>query len=135
MGSTLSLSLDSDQSSGSTASGSRQAARRSTSTLYSQFQTAESENRCERTSLGARSSKLGAPGAGQLSDWGRVPLGNLSPFLGGFVGEAITVAEHKLTVAREKWEGLEGAWAIEPVTTTEPWWLQRSRGTAVVGYL
>ncbi|XP_062932454.1 myotubularin-related protein 5 isoform X2 [Cynocephalus volans] len=45
MGSTLSLSLDSDQSSGSTASGSRQAARRSTSTLYSQFQTAESENR------------------------------------------------------------------------------------------
>nr|XP_031529419.1 myotubularin-related protein 5 [Vicugna pacos] len=44
-GSTLSLSLDSDHSSGSTASGSRQAARRSTSTLYSQFQTAESENR------------------------------------------------------------------------------------------
>ena len=48
VGSTLSLSLDSDQSSGSTASGSRQAARRSTSTLYSQFQTAESENRCEK---------------------------------------------------------------------------------------
>lgn len=47
MGSTLSLSLDSDQSSSSTASGSRQAARRSTSTLYSQFQTAESENRCD----------------------------------------------------------------------------------------
>lgn len=46
VGSTLSLSLDSDQSSGSTTSGSRQAARRSTSTLYSQFQTAESENRC-----------------------------------------------------------------------------------------
>ncbi|XP_060162085.1 myotubularin-related protein 5 isoform X3 [Globicephala melas] len=45
VGSTLSLSLDSDQSSGSSASGSRQAARRSTSTLYSQFQTAESENR------------------------------------------------------------------------------------------
>ncbi|XP_027451419.1 myotubularin-related protein 5 isoform X6 [Zalophus californianus] len=45
VGSTLSLSLDSDQSSGSTASSSRQAARRSTSTLYSQFQTAESENR------------------------------------------------------------------------------------------
>ncbi|KAF6121585.1 SET binding factor 1 [Phyllostomus discolor] len=45
VGSTLSLSLDSDQSSGSTTSGSRQAARRSTSTLYSQFQTAESENR------------------------------------------------------------------------------------------
>lgn len=50
MGSTLSLSLDSDQSSGSTTSSSRQAARRSTSTLYSQFQTAESENRCERHS-------------------------------------------------------------------------------------
>ncbi|XP_032738579.1 myotubularin-related protein 5 isoform X3 [Lontra canadensis] len=45
VGSTLSLSLDSDQSSGSTASSSRQAARCSTSTLYSQFQTAESENR------------------------------------------------------------------------------------------
>ncbi|XP_023381199.1 myotubularin-related protein 5 [Pteropus vampyrus] len=45
VGSTLSLSLDSDHSSGSTASSSRQAARRSTSTLYSQFQTAESENR------------------------------------------------------------------------------------------
>ncbi|XP_012927892.1 myotubularin-related protein 5 isoform X4 [Heterocephalus glaber] len=44
MGSTLSLSLDSDQSSGS-ATSARQAARRSTSTLYSQFQTAESENR------------------------------------------------------------------------------------------
>ncbi|XP_013366856.1 PREDICTED: myotubularin-related protein 5 isoform X3 [Chinchilla lanigera] len=43
MGSTLSLSLDSDQSSSSTTS-ARQAARRSTSTLYSQFQTAESEN-------------------------------------------------------------------------------------------
>nr|XP_045007394.1 myotubularin-related protein 5 isoform X5 [Jaculus jaculus] len=45
VGSTLSLSLDSDQSSSSTTSSSRQAARRSTSTLYSQFQTAESENR------------------------------------------------------------------------------------------
>ncbi|XP_060044813.1 myotubularin-related protein 5 isoform X2 [Erinaceus europaeus] len=46
VGSTLSLSLDqSDQSSGSTASSSRQAACRSASTLYSQFQTAESENR------------------------------------------------------------------------------------------
>ncbi|XP_071075224.1 myotubularin-related protein 5 isoform X4 [Dasypus novemcinctus] len=44
-GSTLSLSLDSDQSGGSSASSSRQAARRSTSALYSQFQTAESENR------------------------------------------------------------------------------------------
>lgn len=55
VGSTLSLSLDSDQSSGSTASGSRQAARRSTSTLYSQFQTAESENR-----YGACSGQSGA---------------------------------------------------------------------------
>ncbi|XP_068959032.1 myotubularin-related protein 5 isoform X3 [Petaurus breviceps papuanus] len=45
VGSTLSLSLDSDQSSSSTPSSGRQAARRSTSTLYSQFQTAESENR------------------------------------------------------------------------------------------
>ena len=44
MGSTLSLSLDSDQSSGLTASGSCQAARHSTSTLCSQFETAESEN-------------------------------------------------------------------------------------------
>lgn len=51
VGSTLSLSLDSDQSSGSTTSSSRQAARRSTSTLYSQFQTAESENRYERRLL------------------------------------------------------------------------------------
>ncbi|XP_074182748.1 myotubularin-related protein 5 isoform X5 [Rhinolophus sinicus] len=51
VGSTLSLSLDSDQSSGSTASGSRQAARRSTSTLYSQFQTAESENRSHEGTL------------------------------------------------------------------------------------
>lgn len=60
MGSTLSLSLDSDQSSGSTASSSRQAARRSTSTLYSQFQTAESENRCEDASpFAVESSELG----------------------------------------------------------------------------
>lgn len=66
MGSTLSLSLDSDQSSGSTASGSRQAARRSTSTLYSQFQTAESENRC-----GACSGQSGAGRSwwGQDSQW------------------------------------------------------------------
>ncbi|KAF5928236.1 hypothetical protein HPG69_014841 [Diceros bicornis minor] len=56
VGSTLSLSLDSDQSSGSTASGSRQAARRSTSTLYSQFQTAESENRASLRPSGQISS-------------------------------------------------------------------------------
>lgn len=59
MGSTLSLSLDSDQSSGSTASSSRQAARRSTSTLYSQFQTAESENRSAAAPRWARRVPLG----------------------------------------------------------------------------
>lgn len=70
MGSTLSLSLDSDQSSGSTASGSRQAARRSTSTLYSQFQTAESENRCERhLPLRLDTSELWRPGVPRAS-WG-----------------------------------------------------------------
>lgn len=63
VGSTLSLSLDSDQSGGSTTSGSRQAARRSTSTLYSQFQTAESENRCEGIArCGVGTSKLGDSG-------------------------------------------------------------------------
>uniref|UniRef100_A0A480WTN1 Myotubularin-related protein 5 n=1 Tax=Sus scrofa TaxID=9823 RepID=A0A480WTN1_PIG len=70
VGSTLSLSLDSDQSSGSTASGSRQAARRSTSTLYSQFQTAESENRCERhLPLRLDTSELWRPGVPRAS-WG-----------------------------------------------------------------
>lgn len=59
VGSTLSLSLDSDQSSGSTASSSRQAARRSTSTLYSQFQTAESENRSAAAPRWARRVPLG----------------------------------------------------------------------------
>uniref|UniRef100_A0A8D2LTB8 SET binding factor 1 n=1 Tax=Varanus komodoensis TaxID=61221 RepID=A0A8D2LTB8_VARKO len=43
--STINLSLDSDASSTSTPSGGRQGGRRSTSTLYSQFQPAESENR------------------------------------------------------------------------------------------
>lgn len=68
VGSTLSLSLDSDQSSGSTASGSRQAARRSTSTLYSQFQTAESENRC------GHGRAAGGPGP-----WGTCGGGHGSP--------------------------------------------------------
>lgn len=76
MGSTLSLSLDSDQSSGSTTSGSRQAARRSTSTLYSQFQTAESENRYEAPPLAGGTSGLGAS---QIME--QVPLGNLWSFL------------------------------------------------------
>ncbi|XP_077196748.1 myotubularin-related protein 5 isoform X4 [Paroedura picta] len=43
--STINLSLDSDTSSTSTPSSGKQGGRRSTSTLYSQFQTAESENR------------------------------------------------------------------------------------------
>ncbi|NWQ70276.1 MTMR5 protein, partial [Neopipo cinnamomea] len=45
VGSTLNLSLDSDTSSTSTPSSGKPGGRRSTSTLYSQFQTAESENR------------------------------------------------------------------------------------------
>lgn len=69
MGSTLSLSLDSDQSSGSTTSSSRQAARRSTSTLYSQFQTAESENRYEKHCC-MDMSGLGAGTWGDFSDEG-----------------------------------------------------------------
>lgn len=44
--STINLSLDSDTSSASTPSSGKQGGRKSTSTLYSQFQTAESENRC-----------------------------------------------------------------------------------------
>nr|XP_056701885.1 myotubularin-related protein 5 [Euleptes europaea] len=43
--STINLSLDSDASNTSTPSSGKQGGRRSTSTLYSQFQTAESENR------------------------------------------------------------------------------------------
>lgn len=46
--STINLSLDSDSSSTSTPPSGKQGGRRSTSTLYSQFQTAESENRCVR---------------------------------------------------------------------------------------
>ncbi|KAL8222591.1 UNVERIFIED_CONTAM: ARS-binding factor 1 [Gekko kuhli] len=49
--STINLSLDSDTSSTSTPSSGKQGARRSTSTLYSQFQTAESENRSYEGSL------------------------------------------------------------------------------------
>ncbi|XP_075780386.1 myotubularin-related protein 5 isoform X3 [Pelodiscus sinensis] len=45
VGSTLNLSLDSDASSSSTPSSGKQGARKSTSHLYSQFQTSESENR------------------------------------------------------------------------------------------
>ncbi|NWH56168.1 MTMR5 protein, partial [Geococcyx californianus] len=45
VGSTLNLSLDSDTSSTSTPSSGKQGGRRSTSTLYSQFQMSESENR------------------------------------------------------------------------------------------
>lgn len=104
MGSTLSLSLDSDQSSGSTASSSRQAARRSTSTLYSQFQTAESENRCEGTSrhaawtpeLGHRDCGMGQRlGAGALGE--RLAIS----WVEGFVGEA---------VMPEQWPELSRPW-------------------------
>ncbi|NXT83696.1 MTMR5 protein, partial [Zapornia atra] len=45
VGSTLNLSLDSDTSSTSTPSSGKQGSRKSTSTLYSQFQMSESENR------------------------------------------------------------------------------------------
>ncbi|NXS54997.1 MTMR5 protein, partial [Brachypteracias leptosomus] len=48
VGSTLNLSLDSDTSSTSTPSSGKQGGRRSTSTLYSQFQMSESENRQEK---------------------------------------------------------------------------------------
>ncbi|XP_070610727.1 myotubularin-related protein 5 isoform X3 [Erythrolamprus reginae] len=49
--STLNLSLDSETSSSSTPSSGKQGGRRSTGTLYSQFQTAESENRSYEGSL------------------------------------------------------------------------------------
>ncbi|KAM6436327.1 myotubularin-related protein 5 isoform 5-T5 [Liasis olivaceus] len=49
--STLNLSLDSESSSTSTPSSGKQGGRKSTSTLYSQFQTAESENRSYEGSL------------------------------------------------------------------------------------
>uniref|UniRef100_A0A7M4EBX0 SET binding factor 1 n=1 Tax=Crocodylus porosus TaxID=8502 RepID=A0A7M4EBX0_CROPO len=51
MGSTLNLSLDSDTSSTSTPSSGKQGGRRSTSTLYNQFQMSESENRSYEGSL------------------------------------------------------------------------------------
>lgn len=109
MGSTLSLSLDSDQSSSSTASSSRQAARRSTSTLYSQFQTAESENRCVCAPASAcNPPSWGTVGAGQFSDWGPGPWGTSGHFLEGFVGEALMPSwwlKHRLTVAGRKQEG------------------------------
>ncbi|XP_025071226.1 myotubularin-related protein 5 isoform X4 [Alligator sinensis] len=50
-GSTLNLSLDSDTSSTSTPSSGKQGGRRSTSTLYNQFQMSESENRSYEGSL------------------------------------------------------------------------------------
>ncbi|KAK2517216.1 Sbf1 [Columba guinea] len=56
VGSTLNLSLDSDTSSTSTPSSGKQGGRRSTSTLYSQFQMSESENR----QAGARGSYEGS---------------------------------------------------------------------------
>ncbi|NXJ98985.1 MTMR5 protein, partial [Corythaixoides concolor] len=56
VGSTLNLSLDSDTSSTSTPSSGKQGGRRSTSTLYSQFQMSESENR----QAGARGAAGGA---------------------------------------------------------------------------
>ncbi|XP_013930245.1 PREDICTED: myotubularin-related protein 5-like [Thamnophis sirtalis] len=49
--STLNLSLDSETSSSSTPSSGKQGGRKSTGTLYSQFQTAESENRSYEGSL------------------------------------------------------------------------------------
>uniref|UniRef100_A0A8C8AZK7 SET binding factor 1 n=1 Tax=Otus sunia TaxID=257818 RepID=A0A8C8AZK7_9STRI len=60
VGSTLNLSLDSDTSSTSTPSSGKQGGRRSTSTLYSQFQMSESENR-QAGGLGV----LGGPSLGQ----------------------------------------------------------------------
>uniref|UniRef100_A0A8V5GAH0 Uncharacterized protein n=1 Tax=Melopsittacus undulatus TaxID=13146 RepID=A0A8V5GAH0_MELUD len=51
VGSTLNLSLDSDTSSTSTPSSGKPGGRRSTSTLYSQFHTSESENRSYEGSL------------------------------------------------------------------------------------
>lgn len=65
VGSTLNLSLDSDTSSTSTPSSGKQGGRKSTSTLYSQFQMSESENR----QAGAR----GAGGRG-IPLWGGVEV-------------------------------------------------------------
>lgn len=127
MGSTLSLSLDSDQSSGSTASSSRQAARRSTSTLYSQFQTAESENRCEGMSrCAAWTPELGHCGCGMGQRLGASAVGErlALSWVEGFVGEAIMPQrwpEPKPTVAEEKQEGSSRkVWDVEAVTTAKP---------------
>ncbi|NWI42228.1 MTMR5 protein, partial [Picathartes gymnocephalus] len=69
VGSTLNLSLDSDTSSTSTPSSGKAGGRRSTSTLYSQFQMSESENRQEG---------LGAGWEGDPSPRGRmwIPVGS-----------------------------------------------------------
>ncbi|NXQ27535.1 MTMR5 protein, partial [Alaudala cheleensis] len=56
VGSTLNLSLDSDTSSTSTPSSGKPGGRRSTSTLYSQFQMSESENRQGWAGLGGAGS-------------------------------------------------------------------------------
>ncbi|NXL52138.1 MTMR5 protein, partial [Podilymbus podiceps] len=61
VGSTLNLSLDSDTSSTSTPSSGKQGGRKSTSTLYSQFQMSESENR--------QAGGSGAAGRG-IPPWG-----------------------------------------------------------------
>ncbi|NXV97071.1 MTMR5 protein, partial [Calonectris borealis] len=58
VGSTLNLSLDSDTSSTSTPSSGKQGGRKSTSTLYSQFQMSESENR-----QAGGSGRRGLPGS------------------------------------------------------------------------
>ena len=95
VGSTLSLSLDSDQSSGSTTSGSRQAARRSTSTLYSQFQTAESENRCEGCPCAAGAAAWAALG------WEAGASGSFWSFSGG-----LSVSSQMLGSSGWAWKGL-----------------------------
>ncbi|NXI66123.1 MTMR5 protein, partial [Anseranas semipalmata] len=60
VGSTLNLSLDSDTSSTSTPSSGKQGGRKSTSTLYSQFQMSESENRQAEGSYEGSLYKKGA---------------------------------------------------------------------------
>lgn len=68
VGSTLNLSLDSDTSSTSTPSSGKPGGRRSTSTLYSQFQMSESENRQAGPGVGwewagnAAAGGVGLPG-------------------------------------------------------------------------
>ncbi|NXE70118.1 MTMR5 protein, partial [Calcarius ornatus] len=60
VGSTLNLSLDSDTSSTSTPSSGKPGGRRSTSTLYSQFQMSESENRQAGLGMGWQRSYEGS---------------------------------------------------------------------------